>query len=237
MVVKFQVQQQRGAAGQGNTQGRQRNYNFQNLYSLNKNNYSGDKLNQMHGKANDINKTMQDQNTLAIKRGGVTQGSSDSMSAAVQRAKGLSNEAQGFDPAADARKAGNSAFQSSTLGFYGGNPDTTQKIRKFGGIYGAVTGKQASIQGRYNNGQPGIAVQPKRDEPKSQYGRQFQTAAEQAGYNASNPRNAARGDTQLTTMNNLDWGLKTGRISAQDYYKAQNDPQYYRYLADWLSKQ
>ena len=72
-------------------------------------------------------------------------------------------------------KAGNSAYQSGIAGFYagGGNSDAVQKIRKFGGIYQNVLGQQASVAGRYNGFTPGVAVQPKAPQQRSEYGNNY----------------------------------------------------------------
>ena len=155
------------------------------------------------------------------------------MANAVDSAKIISNEAQNYDPATEARKAGNSAYQSGVASFYAGgsNSDSVQKIRKFGNLYNQSLNKQSDIVGRYNNGQPGkeVGAPTHPDTRKSTYAN-AQTEQQAVDTRNQDRENAHPRDNQINSMNNLDWGVKTGRITQEQAYRAQNDPAYYQEL-------
>jgi hypothetical protein len=75
-------------------------------------------------------------------------------------------------------KAGNSAYQSGILSFYGGNPQAVQGIRKFGNLYSEAMGKQSDIQQRNAaQAKAGQAIDPTRT--RRPYGRtNFGSAAQ-----------------------------------------------------------
>lgn len=161
----------------------------------------------------------------AIKRpGGNTEQAQGSMANAVNRAKGLSNETQNYSPSVEMTKAGASPYQAGIGSFYaGGNGSAAnQKIRKFGGLYQQILGQQSQAQNSLNNGLPQSTVAAPTAAP---IGKADQNQAETDAYNkADNVRNVhgAEGD-QVNRLSNLDWMLKTGRITTDQYYAAQRD--------------
>ncbi len=66
----------------------------------------------------------------------------------MDRAKGISNDAQNYSMGNNLSKNGASAYQSGVGSFYGGGNTSagTQQIRRFGGLYQSVLGQQSAAQ-------------------------------------------------------------------------------------------
>lgn len=230
MVVKMSTPSFRGAAGES-TMGPRRGYNFANLRQLNR---ADDQIktqaDTFESQASGLKNSMADAVKSATAGAGGVQ---DRTNAIVEQGKQLANKTENYSPAAEAMKAGNSAYQSGVAGFYAGgnNSADVQRIRKFGGIYTSLLGQQQNALGKT----PISANQTQPIKPIEKTGPYANYSQEMGNINNIN-RDQGRND-QINSLGSLDYGLKTGRITAEQYYRAQNDPAYYQELSKWLGEQ
>lgn len=110
-------------------------------------------------------------------------------------------------------KAGNTAYQSGIAGFYAGgaNSDAAQKIRKFGGIYQNVLNQRTGIMNSINAGTPNTTADNRQKPPTQSLAYQHQQDVDNR--NSTRGRTARDPGHDMRTLSNLDWMLKTGRIS------------------------
>lgn len=113
-------------------------------------------------------------------------------------------------------KAGQSAYQSGVSSFYGGgaNNPSIGKIRGFSNIYQNLLGQQ----GRMNSyaadqaAKPNVGIAPAGKPPMTQA--MQDAAATDVSNEQKNAANSRSPEADVThNLSNLDWMLKTGRIT------------------------
>lgn len=153
----------------------------------------------------------------------------------VAKAQGLSNTAKTYNVGANAMKGGQSGFQAGITSFYAGGQGAQNQARKFGGIYDQVR----NSAGMYNSGIGGIYEQGKKDLLNQGKMTPEEIAAmnarhsgamgrEQDTIDAGNwNRQNTKGGDEMNKLSNVDWMLKTGRITAEQRALALRDKAYY----------
>lgn len=227
-IVKFGVQQNRGDAGQSSF-GPKRGYNFANLRAMNQ---AGDQVDRQAAgfqqKANSINQGVSDSIGAAKRVNGNTDQVKNLMAQNVERAKGLSNQASGFSPANQMMKTGVNPYQAGIGSFYAGGKNSTgaTKIRQFGGLYQSILQRQAGAAADMNKGINPSTIGPPQQPPQSKYDKE-EAATDKHNIDDSLEHGRGPQGEQVNRISNLDWLLKTGRITNEQYYAAQDDDALY----------
>lgn len=221
-----QIQEARGQAGEQrfNTS---RRYNFANLYQMNR---ADDQLkgeaDKMQQGANEVNAQMAQQVAKAKGQGTTGQApfSQKQVDYATGKAADISNKATNFSVENEAVKAGQSPYQAGITGFYSGvsNPYVNQ-IRSFGNLYNTAMGKAAEAHNAMLAG-PGSGAPVKPNIKKPAVGNGGYMSQQEAD-NRTTARIAADPHAdRFNSLGTLDWALKTGRITGEEYYAAQGGP-------------
>lgn len=243
MVYKPTLMKSRGSAGESAMSPR-RGYNFANMYALNKTDEArnevaglGDKLKDTQNKTDDLARSGQE----AARRGQDPAQYTNQMAQQVDKAQGLSQVANSYNVGANAMKGGQSAYQGGITSFYAGGTGAQNQARKFGGIYDQVR----NTAGIYNSGIGAIYGQGKQDVLNKDKMTPEEIAAQNAAHeramgtkqdtiDAGNwNRQNTPGRDEMNQLSDIDWMLKTGRITAEQRALALKDKAYY----DKLMKQ
>jgi hypothetical protein len=147
----------------------------------------------------------------------------------------LSDIAKSYNVGANAMKGGQSGYQAGITSFYAGGQEAQKQARKFGGIYDQVR----RTAGVYNSGIDGIYAQGKQDVLNQGKMTPEEVAAMNAEHDRAmgvnqdtidsgnwNRQNTKGGD-EMNKLSNVDWMLKTGRITAEERALALRDKAYY----------
>lgn len=237
MVVKFATPTTRGAAGES-AMGQKKGYNFSNLYSINRSDDAKKAANKIGegllGTQAAVDRLGQ-QGSEAAGRGQDPAQYAQGIAAQVDKARGLADSANKFNPAVDAMKAGQSPYQAGLTSFYGGGKQAGETARKFAGIYDQVRATGNRITGQL----PGMFEAGKAAVARQQALEETQKAAIAAGQRENNIQNYDRLQANIDEGNrnqpirridNLDWMHKTGRITAEQRNRAMGDRAYYDQL-------
>lgn len=132
----------------------------------------------------------------------------------------MSNQADAFNPAANAAKNGLTGRAAGVAAFYGGSTDpaNTEKLQRFSNLYSMIAGRQAQQPKIQKPAEPG----PVGNKPTYQQSQQTKTNTDARGQ-------ASRGD-RIQGITPLDQLLRTGKIDLDTYYKAQSNPDMYAEL-------
>ena len=156
-IFRSQMGTSRGEAGEG--YGQSKNYNFTNLYQMNRDkNGLQNKANALGARVAGIGETEGSKLTAGMDDNAPIK--TADMATQVARAKDISNETQGFSVEGDAMKRGNSAYQSGVLGFYeGANNPAIKQIQGYNNIYASMLAQQRAANVGTDAGAP---VPPRR---------------------------------------------------------------------------
>lgn len=236
MVVRIGQATSRGQAGQTAVTGRG-SYNFSNLYNLNRaDNQTANEVGKIGGQMRqaqtDVDRFGREGSAAA--RAGNSQGVTDAntgIANAINSARSGASQASAYNPAVNAMKAGASAYQAGVADFYAGGTQAKQSARKFAGLYNSInaTGQRTmrDLPGQLAQGQADANQRYANEQAAEKKAADQRHAIDYANYD----RNLEGGpNREVRTMDNLSWMQKTGRISAEQMYRAQNDKQYYDYL-------
>ena len=193
--------------------------NFSNLYSMNRGENAGDKLaGELSEEEGHFNKA---KNAAEARwaSGDIASGN-DALERAKGKAREISDRADAFNPAVAARKQGLAGQAAGVASFYGGQTSeaNTQNLQRFRNLYSTVAG----MQGRaIPVPQPkGPSVGPPRTKQHIDDLERNRNIAE---------RQPIKGD-RIVGKTELDYLLGKEQISLEDYYKAQNNPEFYAEL-------
>lgn len=212
-IYRPEQDETRGDAGE--TSSNQRNYNFANLYALNRGAAQAPVAAESQKMGNEAD--MANSEFSAGKKNN----NQNQMASAVAKAQDISNRAQNFSVQGEALKNGASGYQSGIEGFYAGsNNPNVAKINSYSNIYQNMMGSMPPTT-HASNTPSNVISKPNIT----------QAVADKQNVDRINAgHNGVKGN-KVDMMNNLDWLLKTGRIDAEEYYKAQSDPEYYAQIA------
>lgn len=131
------------------------------------------------------------------------------------------------------KNGGQSGYQAGITSFYAGGQGAQDQARKFSGIYDQVR----NSAGIYNSGIGTIYAQGKKDVEDSRLkaeGRAREAANKKHEENLGIQQNVLDNQTRdanrpdgVQNMSNIDWMYKTGRITSEEYYRAQKDKAFY----------
>jgi hypothetical protein len=197
---------------------------FRNLGSLYDMNREENASNQKVKELEDEENVFRQESNLANRRysTGQTASGNDALERAKAKAKTISDSADSFNPEAQIRKQGLGGQAAGVTSFYGGQAgeDNTSKLKRFSNLYSTVAGQQARA---VDNSKNVLALPDSKPRPQTYSENVTQTK----NTNDSIARNAGRKGPEINALNDLEWLYKTGRISQNDYYKAQKDDDHY----------
>lgn len=209
----------RGEAGETTGASESGKYNFANLYALNRSDRLVDqKADEFEGRALEIDRAMKRAGDKTFQ--GVKAEDNSDLGWAKKASGDLTNATKSFSVANEAMKQGLSPYQSGITGWYGGSgTPALDKIHSYGNMYNQVLRNAAGLEAFKMPkpiGKPEYPQEP--DHPtRLPNAHDDPHLAEQQ----SSANQAGRGD-RTTVLGNLDWGLKTGKITSEEYYYAMN---------------